>query len=182
MGMVNFLSMFCLELQKLLKPMYDLTRKGRDFIWGKEQQIAFEEIKCRLVRPPVLQLPNSTGRFHLYSNRSKFCYGKWIISNTKQKTKINSIYKQKITRSSKVIVGYLALMHIIKSKAEPATTGTKRLLELITSYSFNLYYIKGKDMILSEFVSREKHDDSYPHEIRSISLICTVYYTINITI
>ena len=34
-GMVNSLSMFCLELQKLLKPRYDLTRKGRQFIWGK---------------------------------------------------------------------------------------------------------------------------------------------------
>ena len=30
-GMVNFLSMFCLELQKLLKPIYDLTKKGRPF-------------------------------------------------------------------------------------------------------------------------------------------------------
>ena len=36
-GMVNFLSMFCPELQKLLKPIYDLTIKGRQFIWGKEQ-------------------------------------------------------------------------------------------------------------------------------------------------
>ena len=34
-GMVNFLSMFCPELQKLLKPIYDLTRKGRPFIWKK---------------------------------------------------------------------------------------------------------------------------------------------------
>ena len=48
-GMVNFLSMFCLELQKLLKPIYDLTRKDRHFIWGKEQQEAFKEIKRRLV-------------------------------------------------------------------------------------------------------------------------------------
>ena len=36
MGMANFLSMFCPELQKLLKPIYDLTRKGRPFIWGEE--------------------------------------------------------------------------------------------------------------------------------------------------
>ena len=36
-GMVNFLRMFCPKLQKFLKPIYDLTRKGRDFIWGKEQ-------------------------------------------------------------------------------------------------------------------------------------------------
>ena len=45
MGMVNFVSIFCLELQKPLKPIYDLTRKGRQFIWGEEQQKAFEEIK-----------------------------------------------------------------------------------------------------------------------------------------
>ena len=37
MGMVNFLSMFCPELQKLLKSIYDLTRKGRPLVWGKEQ-------------------------------------------------------------------------------------------------------------------------------------------------
>ena len=36
-GMVNVLSMFCLELQKLLKPIYELMRKGRQLIWGKEQ-------------------------------------------------------------------------------------------------------------------------------------------------
>ena len=51
------------------------------------------------------------------------------------------------------IVDHLALTYIIKSKAEPATTRIKQLLELISSYSFNLYYMKGKDMILSDFLS-----------------------------
>ena len=35
-GIVNFLSIFCPKLQKLLKPIYNLTRKGRQFIWGEE--------------------------------------------------------------------------------------------------------------------------------------------------
>ena len=35
------------------------------------------------------------------------------------------------------IVDHLALTHIIKSKAEPVTTRIKKLLELISSYSFN---------------------------------------------
>ena len=60
-------------------------------------------------------------------------------------------------------------MHIIKSKAELTTTMIKRLLELISSYSFNLYYIKGKDMILSDFLSRQKNYDSDPSEIIPIS-------------
>ena len=73
--MVNFFSMFCPELQRLLKPIYDITRKGRHFIWGKEQQEVFEEIKRRLVKAPVLHMPNFEGRFHLYSDSSKFAAG-----------------------------------------------------------------------------------------------------------
>ena len=86
-GMVNFLSMFCPDLQRLLKPIYDLTRKGRPFIWGKEQQDSFNKIKCRLVKPPVLHMPNKTGRFHLYSYTSKFATGSALyqIQNGKPK-------------------------------------------------------------------------------------------------
>ena len=67
------------------------------------------------------------------------------------------------------VVDYLVIMHIMKSKVEPATTRIKRLLELMRSYSFNLYYIRGKDMVLSDFLSRQKTGNSNPHEIIAIS-------------
>ena len=78
--------MFCPELQKLLKLIYDLTRKGK-LIWGEEQQKAFEEIKCRLIKLPILYLPNTTGRFYLYSDTSKFAAGSALyqIQNGKPK-------------------------------------------------------------------------------------------------
>ena len=50
------------------------------------------------------------------------------------------------------IVDNLALPHIVKSKEEPASNKTKRLLKVLISSSFNLYYIEGKDMILSGFL------------------------------
>ena len=68
------------------------------------------------------------------------------------------------------MVDHLAITHIMRSKAEPATTRIKRLIELLSPYSFNLYYIKGKDMVLSDFLSRQKKDNSNPHEIIPISL------------
>ena len=85
--MVNFLRMFCPELQKLLKPIYDLTSKGRPFFGGKEQQDSFEEVKHRLIKPPVLHMPITTGRFHLYSETSKFATGSTLyqIQNGKPK-------------------------------------------------------------------------------------------------
>ena len=197
-GMVNFLSMFCLDLQKLLKPIYDLTRKGRPFIWEEEQQELFEQIKERLVSTPVLHMPNRQGRFHLYSDTSKFVAGSALYQIQDGKPKLivyASKRRQEAVRSYLItelelcglainiasfshllkrvdfdaIVDHLVLMHIIKSKAEPATTRIKRLLELISSYSFNLYYMKGKDMILSDLLSRQMHDTSDPHKIIPIS-------------
>ena len=58
--MVNFVSIFCPDLQKLLKPINDLMRRGRQFVWGIEQQNAFEEIKQRA---PVLHMLDNIGRF-----------------------------------------------------------------------------------------------------------------------
>ena len=197
-GMVNFLSMFCPELQKLLKPIYDLTRKRKPFIWGKEQQDSFEEIKHRLIKPPVLCMPNKTGRFHLYSDSNKFMPGSALYQIQNGKPKLIAYANKRLPEAARsysvtelelcglainiassshllkavdfhAIVDHLVLTHIIKSKMELVTTRIKRLLELMSSYSFNLYYMKGKDMILSYFLSQQKNDDSNPNEIIPIS-------------
>ena len=196
--MVNFVSLFCPELQKLLKPIYDLTRKGRQFLWRKEQQQAFDEIKCRLQRPPVLHLPNRHGRFQLYSDTSKFATGSALYQVQNGQPRLIAYASKRMPEAARnysitelemcglamniatfehllkkvdfdAIVDHLAITHIMRSKAEPATTRIKRLLELLSPYSFNLYYIKGKDMVLSDFLSRQKTDDSNPHELIPIS-------------
>ena len=86
-GMVNIVSIFCPKLQKLLKLIYDLRRKSKQFIWGEEQQSTFQEIKSRLQKPQVLHLPDKKGRFQLYSDTSKIATGSaWYqIQNGKPK-------------------------------------------------------------------------------------------------
>ena len=195
--MVNFLSIFCQDLQKLLKSIYDVTRKGRPFIW-QEQQTAFEEIKSRLQKPPILHLPDGKGRFHLYSDTSKYATGSALYQIQNGKPKLIAYASKRLPEAARnysitelemcglainiasfahllkkvdfdAIVDHLALVHILKSKTEPATARIKRLLEILSAYSFNLYYMKGKDMILSDFLSRQEIDKSDPHEIIPIS-------------
>ena len=67
------------------------------------------------------------------------------------------------------VVDHLAITQIVRSKVEPATNRIKRLLEVLSTYSFNLYYIKRKDMILSDILSRQEIDDSNTNEIILIS-------------
>ena len=53
-------------------------------------------------------------------------------------------------------VDHAVVAQILKAKAEPATTQIKCLLECLASYSFNLHYVKGKDMILADYLSRHR--------------------------
>ena len=50
----------------------------------------------------------------------------------------------------------------MKAKTELATTRIMRLLDRLSAYSFNLYYVKGKDMILSDYLSRHRQKDLDP--------------------
>ena len=197
-GIVNFVSIFFPELQKLLKPIYELTKKGRPFIWGDEQQKAFEEIKNRLLNPPVLSMPDKRGKFLLYSDTSKHAMGSALYQVQNGKPKLIAYASKRLPKAVRnysitelemcglainiaifthllkrvnfdAIVNHLAIAHIMKSKMEPATNRIKGLLEILSFYLFNLYYIKGKDMILSDFLSRQIEDDSNPHEIIPIS-------------
>ena len=165
--MVLFLSMFCPQLQKLLKLLYNLTSKGRQFILEEEQQGAFKGIKHRLIRPPILHMPNHEGRFHLYLDRSKFTTESAFHQIQNGKQKLIAYASKRLPETARnylitelelcslatyiasfshllkrvdfdAIVDHLALTHIIKSKREQATTRIKRLLELIIPYSFNL--------------------------------------------
>ena len=58
--------MLCPNEQKFLKPIYNVTRKGRPFILTKIHQQVFEEIKTRLSKPPVLHLPDNREMFQLF--------------------------------------------------------------------------------------------------------------------
>ena len=197
-GMVNFVSIFCPELQRLLKKIYDLTRKGRQFIWMDEQQEAFEEIKRRLQKTPVLHMPDRVGRFQLYSDTSKYATGGALYQIQNGKPKLIAYSSKRLLEAARnysimelemcglainiasfahllrkvdfdAIVDHLVITQIMRSKVEPAMNRIKRLLEVLSTYSFNLYYIKGKDMVLSDFLCSQDPGDEDTKEIIPIS-------------
>ena len=204
-GVVNYLSLFCPDLQKLLKPIVDLTRKDRPFMWGAAQEKAFTEVKLRLKHPPVLHLPRAEGRFILYSDTSIEGTGSslWQIQEGKpkligyaSKTLPEACSRYSVTelemtgllvnmnlwknllkhREFDAAVDHAAVAQIMKAKTEPATTRIMRLLDRLSAYSFNLYYVKGRDMILADYLSRHRHKDLDPSELIPISFCCLRAY------
>ena len=78
-----------------------MTRNGRPFNWGKEQQDSFEEIKRRLIKPPVLHMTNKTGRFHLYSDTSKFATGSALYQIQNGKSKLIAYMSKRLLEAVK---------------------------------------------------------------------------------
>ena len=200
-GVVNYLSLFCADLQTLLKPIVELTRKGRPFVWGQEQERAFKEVKLRLTNPPVLHLPKAEGRFILYSDTSVEGTGSSLWQMQEGKAKLIGYASQTLPeacsrysvtelemtgllvnmnlwknllkhREFDAAVDHVAVTQIMKAKTEPATTRIMRLLDRLSAYSFNLYYVKGRDMILADCLSRHRNKDIDSSELIPLSFCC----------
>ena len=197
-GVVNYVSLFCPNLQKLLAPIYDLTRKGRPFVWTDLHTHNFEIIKKQMASPPVLTLPTSTGRYILYSDTSKLHTGcaLWQVQNGKprlvgysSKSLPKACANYGITelemtgllynmlqwkywlgkKDFDAAVDHRAIPYIMKAKHLPTTDRITRLLEGLNAFTFHLYYVKGKDMILCDFLSRVAADDSDPMDLIPIA-------------
>ena len=204
-GVVNYLSLFCPDLQTLLKPIVELTMKGRPFIWGDAQEKAFREVQLRLINPPVLHLPKAEGRFILYSDTSIEGTGSslWQIQEGKprligyaSKTLPEACSRYSVTelevtgllvnmnlwknllkhREFDAAVDHVAVAQIMKTKTESATTRKMRLLDRLSAYNFNLYYVKDRDMILPNYLSRHRQKYLDPSELIPISFCCLKVY------
>ena len=195
---VNYLSIFCTHLQKLLKPIYDLTKKGRLFVWQEEQQQAFDIIKERMINPPVLYLPKPGGRFILNCDSSRTHTGSslWQVQEGKPRLigyaskslpapALNySVTELEMTGMAVNIhlwrrlshrvefdyaVDHRAIPYIMKAKTLPAITRIMRLLEILSGYTFNLYFVKGTDMKICDFLSRIDVERGNRGEVMPIS-------------
>ena len=173
---------------------------------GKGTGTAFIEVKKRLTNPPVLHLPKADGRFILYSDTSKEGMGSslWQIQESKPKllgyasktlpeacmrysaTELEmtgllvnmNLWKNLLKHCEfDAAVDHVAVTQILKAKTKPATTRIMRLLDRLAAYSFNLYYVKGRDMIMADYLSRHRTKDSDTSELIPISFCpLTSYY------
>ena len=209
-GMVNFLSMFLEKLQEKLIPIYKLTKKGTKFEWGQEQQEAFDQIKKDLSTYPVLAMPASTGHFVLVSDTSKKACGGALYQNQKGQYRLIGYYSKKlpeaVTRYSiseleltgivanvsafkyllkntnfTIYCDHSALVHILKAKKEPPTLRLMKLIEHLSDYKCTLNFLKGKEMHVTDFLSRHANDDESPHEIIPIAFLLSEMHDHGIT-
>ena len=189
-GMVNFLSTFCKNLRQLLIPIYELTKKHARFAWTDKHQKAFEEIKKLLIKLPVLRMVSGNGFFRLESDTSRTAAGgtlyqwqdnEWVLVGYHSKRLPDPVknygvteleltgllanihrFEQKLNNNYfEAIVDHKAIDYLIKSKHEPTSTRLTTLLDRLNRYTFDLKYMEGNKLKVSDALSRlyseEKH-------------------------
>jgi hypothetical protein len=187
-GMVNYLGMYCPNLQEDLIPIYKNTRKTHPFDWTPQCQKSFDRILKKLSTRPILMMPNSTGKLTLTSDTSKIACGGALYQEQKGVQRLCGYYSKKLPEAASrysiselelfgmlinitafknilrnvdfnVFVDHSALVNIVKAKREPPTLRLMKLLEHLSEYAFSLAYMKGRDLHLTDFLSRHPTDD-----------------------
>ena len=71
LGLASFYGRLVQDIATIAKPLTELTKNDRPFLWGPSQQKAFESMKDKLCITPVLAYPNFELRFILTTDAPK---------------------------------------------------------------------------------------------------------------
>ncbi|GKB97829.1 putative reverse transcriptase domain-containing protein [Tanacetum coccineum] len=61
---------FIKDFSKIAKSLTELTQKNKKYIWGKDQESAFQLLKQKLCEAPILALPEGNDDFVVYYDAS----------------------------------------------------------------------------------------------------------------
>lgn len=70
LGLAGYYRRFIENFSKIALPLTRLTKKSMNFVWGPEQQLAFDELRKRLCEAPILALPDGVEDMVVYCDAS----------------------------------------------------------------------------------------------------------------
>ncbi|XP_022030567.2 uncharacterized protein LOC110931483, partial [Helianthus annuus] len=75
LGLAGYYRRFIQDFTKIAMPLTTLTQKNTPFVWGSQQEEAFNLLKTKLSSAPVLALPEGTEDFVVYCDASHYGLG-----------------------------------------------------------------------------------------------------------
>ena len=131
MGTCGYFRSFVKDFSSIASPLYNVMKKGIPFVWTKECQEAFEELKTKLVSEPVLALPTGEVMYILDTDASDYGLGAVLSQQQNDEERV-------ITFSSRTL-----------SKAETKyETTRKELLAVVNGLKQFCQYLLGRYFII----------------------------------
>ncbi|GJV59083.1 putative nucleotidyltransferase, ribonuclease H [Tanacetum coccineum] len=179
LGLAGYYRRFMANFSKIGKPLTSLTQKNQKYVWGVEQEEAFQTLKNNLCDAPILTLPDEVEYFMVYcdaSNKGLCCVlmqrGKVIAYASRQlKTHEKNytthdlelgdvVYALKTWRhylygtKSVIYTDHKSFQHIFDLKE--LNMRQRRWIELFSDYECEILYHPSKANIVADALSRKE--------------------------
>ena len=180
LGFVSYLAKFLPRLSEIAHPIRELTTKNRSFVWSKQHDEAFKEIKTLVTRHPLLKYYDMTAKVAIQCDASKkglgatllqngqpVAFASWTLSQVEQRyAQIEkeclaivfacAKFSQYITRREVITVetDLKPLQSIFKKSLLTAPSRLQRMLLRLQCYNLNVKYKPGSQLYVADHLSR----------------------------
>ncbi|GJR43537.1 putative nucleotidyltransferase, ribonuclease H [Tanacetum coccineum] len=191
LGLAGYYRRFIANFSKIAKPLTSLTQKNQKYVWGVEQEEAFQTLKNNLCDAPILTLPDGVEDFVVYcdaSNQGLGCVlmqrGK-VIAYASRQLKIHEknytthdlelgavVFALKTWRhylygtKSVIYTDHKSLQHIFDQKE--LNMRQRRWIELFSDYECEIRYHPGKANVVADALSRKER--LKPRRVRALAM------------
>ncbi|GJZ37861.1 putative reverse transcriptase domain-containing protein [Tanacetum coccineum] len=193
LGLAGYYRRFIKEFSLISKPLTKLTQKNKPYVWGDDEEEAFQTLKLKLCSAPILSLPKGSEDFVVYCDASLKGFGavlmqrEKVIAYASRKLRKNEenytthdlelgavvfalrlwrhyLYDTKCT----VYTDHKSLQYILDQKE--LNMRQRRWIELLSDYNCVIRYHPGKANVVADALSRK---DKEPIRVRA--LVVTVH-------
>nr|GFA48695.1 putative reverse transcriptase domain-containing protein [Tanacetum cinerariifolium] len=157
--------LFSKDFSKIVKSLTILTQKDKKFVWGEDQEMAFQILKHKLCEAPILALLEGNDDFFVYCDAS--IQGAVVFA---LKIWRHYLYGTKCI----VVIDHKSLQHVLNQKE--LNMRQCRGLELLVYYDYEIRYHPGKENVIGNVLSRKRIIKS--HRVKPLcvrSLIMTIH-------
>ncbi|GJS34396.1 reverse transcriptase domain-containing protein [Tanacetum coccineum] len=179
LGLAGYYRRFIANFFRIAKPLTLLTQKNKKYVWGAEQEEAFQLLKSKLCDAPILSLPNGVEDFVVYCDASNQGLGcvliqiNKVIAYASRQLKIHEknytthdlelgavVFALKFWRhylygtKSVIYTDHKSLQHIFDQKE--LNMHQTRWIELFSDYECEIRYHPGKANVVADALSRKE--------------------------
>ena len=101
LGMVGYYRPFIQNFSTIAHPLTELFKTDKEFKWGVDQQKAFETLKEKLMKDPILVYPDFSKEFYLATDASSTGLGAVLLQKHKHRMRVISYASRVLSDTEK---------------------------------------------------------------------------------
>ncbi|GJY22416.1 putative reverse transcriptase domain-containing protein [Tanacetum coccineum] len=162
LGLAGYYRRFIANFSKIAKPLTSLTQKNQKYVWGVEQEEAFQTLKNNLCDAPILTLPDGVEDFVVYCDASNQGLGCVLM----QRGKVIAYASRQLKTYEKNMIWNWELLCLLLRLG--GIICMRRWIKLFSDYECEIHYHPSKAKVVADALSRKER--LKPRRVRAMAV------------